>query len=229
MKITHALMGTLLALAAVAAGPAEARQRVKRCDAIAEQELVAARGIVNANLATLTQRLDFLTADERARFAGRWDKVKMACADDRLLCENNAGLLGFAHGGPGNTVRVCYYNMVALNQSLCELVGVVVHEKGHADGMPKLSNHNQLTNLADQQRDPVYQMGFAAEDVCRQALGSGDRPLRGAAELDLGDACEKDAQCSSDKCEFGVCTCKRDADCGAGGRCRRRLGKNTCE
>jgi hypothetical protein len=67
-------------------------------------------------------------------------------------------------------------------------------------------------------------------DKCYKPLGK--KHYCSATTKKLKESCNKNSQCSSDKCEGGECVCRRDTDCpgGPSAKCRTPItGKNYCE
>jgi len=52
--------------------------------------------------------------------------------------------------------------MVDTGGTFCNLVGTLVHEKAHADRMPKGKHHNEPLRYPEAFKDKVYRMGDAA-------------------------------------------------------------------
>lgn len=69
-----------------------------------------------------------------------------------------------------------------------------------------------------------------AGQFCNTRLGA-NRCLADAS-LTVGQACNKNSECDSGKCQGSgnnrMCVCSRDSDCGAGQFCNTRLGANRC-
>lgn len=224
---------TLVALGALLLSTAAARaDDVRRCDSTAEQEIAEADRILTQNLSgALGRTTAFLSSGERDELRRKWDRLKAVCMDDRTLCSDKEGLLGYAHGGIGNRVNVCYYNMVARGKKLCDLAEVLLHEKGHADGIKPIDpNHNDPNAHPEARQDKVYRLGYAGRDECVARLGAGNRALRGRGDRALDEACSTDGQCASTKCQSGKCVCTEDSQCGSGRKCKKPVvGANHCE
>ena len=219
----------LLCVLGVFASPVWAL-KVKQCTPPAEKSIKQAYKFVTKNLNDIVGTMTWqnLTDRHRDEFKRKWDRLKAKCVDDRRKCTNKSDLAGFAHGGPGNTVNICYYNMVDANRSFCDLVGVLVHEKAHADGMPKGKHHNEPDIYPEARNDTVYRMGYAARDYCEsKKTGKKDYVLKGRSELGFGKQCSKDDQCQSGRCGNikHTCLCRVDNDCGAGKRCKKVTGQ----
>jgi hypothetical protein len=205
--------------------------KVKDCDSDAKADIEAAHRFVAQRLSGVFDPMTFLSSKQRDEMKRKWPKLTADCIDDRSKCFNNPGLGGMAHGGPGNQVNVCYYNLVDLSKTLCDLVEVMVHEEGHANGIPRLRGHNNPTPTLKAQ-DLVYRMGTSAGNFCRAEATAGrftDSSLRGKAQLLMGATCSKDDQCTTGRCQQGVCVCKKDSDCASGLKCKKPLiGINKC-
>ncbi len=199
--------------------------KVKDCDADAAADVTEAYRFVANNLNKVFNPMDFLTSKQREEMKSKWGKLTVDCIDDKNKCVNTDGLLGRAHGGIGNQVNICYYNHVDFGSSLCELVGSMVHEEGHANGMPIMTGHNSPTATVFN-NDLVYRMGGVAEEFCEAEAAAGrfsDNLLRGKSQRSMGKSCGKDDQCKTGKCEKGECVCKNDSDC-PGQKCKKPLG-----
>lgn len=206
--------------------------KVKDCDSTAAGAIRSAHAFVQRNLTAIFDRMSFLDAKQRDEMKRKWPRLTADCIDNKPACAKKDGLGGRAHGGPGNQVNICYYNHVDLKLSMCDLVDTLVHEEGHANGMPILKGHNDPTPSI-KANDLVYRMGDSARAFCEAEARAGrftDAALKGRSSLGIGAACGVDDQCRSGKCEKGNCVCKVDADCGGGMKCRKPLGGlNRCE
>ena len=227
-------VGTIV-LTAMLAGDALA-YKIKNCDAKATSEVSKAASFVDQNLSALADMFTMLSKSEREEFEKKWPKIVIKCGDDgpKKKCIRKSHIGGSASGGLGNTVKLCYYNLVESSQTRCYLVEVLVHEMGHANGYKRLRNHNSLSD-AQKKQDKVYQLGFAANSFCVTQASKGtfqDVTLTGRVNVSLGASCDKDDQCSSGQCYKGKCVCRADGDCtGRNGddRCFKPVGKaNYC-
>lgn len=134
----------LLALWAVPGALADSF-KVKDCDADAAADITEAYRFVANNLNAIFDPMTFLTSKQRAEMKDKWRKLTVDCIDNKTKCVNTSNVLGRAHGGLGNQVNICYYNHVDLGDTLCELVATLVHEEGHANGLPSMKGHNNPT------------------------------------------------------------------------------------
>lgn len=208
---------------------------IKKCDATAEREVKIAAQYIDDNLKEIVATFAHpqLTQDHRDEFIRKWPRANLVCRDEGSKgvareCAVSTGLNGMAHGGLGNKVNICYYNLVDKNKKVCELVGLLAHEFGHANGYPISSVHNDGSNPA-RFNDAVYTLGSQAETFCENDGSFNDRVLRGSASLALGNSCEKDDQCLSGKCKKDQCICDQDSDCPANESCFKPLTKlNYC-
>ena len=230
-------MWPLCALAMTISAGASALD-IDKCDSTSKAEIQTVHAAMTKRVNATVARFTWLTEKQRDELKEKWSKLKIDCEDDRNKCSKDSvaddGLIitGFAHGGLGNTVNVCYYNLVEANLTLCSLVGNIWHEKGHADGMPKAFHHNNPAKHPEVLNDDVYRMGNAAVSECKASMfvGTADRALKGRALLALGASCSKESQCNSAKCKDGKCVCKRDSDCGSGRKCKEPVfGTPHCE
>jgi hypothetical protein len=212
---------------------------VDKCTIAAANEIKLAYSEMTPHLDTVISKLTFVDAKDREELKRKWSKLKIDCEDDRKKCsragvdDTGQWLGGYAHGGLGNTVNVCYYNLAEAGNTLCDLAGIIWHEKAHADGVKMdRKEHNDPATFPAALKDDVYRTGFAARDVCiADALpGSANRALKGATARGLGKACQKDSQCASDKCEKDTCVCRDDGDCFGNQKCKTPVtGKNYCK
>jgi len=221
--------GTLLCVLSVFINPVWAI-KVKQCTPPAEKSIKQAYKFVTRNLDGMVADMTWRNMTDRHRdeFKRKWDRLKAKCVDDRRKCINHSDRLGYAHGGIGNTVNICYFNMVELNSTFCNLVGILVHEKAHADGMPKGNHHNEPNVYPDAFNDTVYRMGYAAEGYCEtRKKGNKNYMLQGRSGLVIGKQCSKNDQCQSGRCGNikYTCLCRVDSDCGAGKRCKKVTGQ----
>lgn len=224
MKTCTAIL-TLLAAASASA------LELQKCDSTATSEIKAVHSKMNSRLSATVARFTWLKQKQRDELKKKWPKLKIDCEDDKNKCakddiKDGFIITGYAHGSFGNTVNVCYYNAVESAAKLCDLVETIWHEKGHADGMPKMNHHNHPDKHPEVfKKDAVYRMGFAAGDECRANMfaGTANRALKGNTNLGLGVKCSKDSQCKSEKCKDAKCVCRKDADCGSK-KCKEPLG-----
>lgn len=218
----------------ILANPASAHS-IKKCDDIARNAVELATDYIDANVDDIADQFTHLSIDNRNEFKRKWPKFKIVCQDDgrnsgiSRLCLSRPGLLGMAHGGPGNKVNICYYNLADNGTStLCDLVGTIVHESGHANGYPIFANHNDPDGNVFN-NDPVYVMGTRAENFCTNDTDFNNTTLLARFNLNNGEACHSDTQCNSGLCRGGECQCDQDSDCGTGERCFRPAAKkNYC-
>lgn len=200
--------------------------KVKDCDADAAADVTLAYRFVANNLNAVFDPMTFLTSKQRSEMKDKWGKLTADCIDNKNKCVNTSGLLGQAHGGLGNQVNLCYYNLVDSNASLCELVNTLVHEEGHANGLPSMKGHNNPTATVFN-NDLIYRMGGTAEAFCEAEAAAGrftDAKLQGISKRAMGAACGKDDQCGTGKCEKGECVCKDNSDCSGVNQCKKPLG-----
>ena len=200
--------------------------KVKNCDADAAVDISEAYRFVANNLDVIFDPMTFLTSKQRAEMKNKWGKLTVDCIDNKDACVNRAGLGGRAHGGLGNQVNICYYNHVDNGDSLCELVGTMVHEEGHANGLPSMKGHNSPTATVFNS-DLIYRMGGVAEAFCETQASAGlvtDAALRGISGRTIGASCTKGDQCTTGKCEKAECVCKKDSDCLGSEKCKKPLG-----
>jgi hypothetical protein len=216
------------AMLLVAGAYPSAATEIANCEASTVPAMTTAASFVEQNLTTIAGGFTFLTQRQRDEFVRKWPRIKLRCAE-RLRCRD-IRVIGRSHGGPGNTLNVCYDNMVDLGLSQCHLVETIVHESGHAHGFPSVLGHNNPTPEIEA-RDKIYRMGFLAKAVCQQAVIAGtfvDDALPGTKREIIGAACQRNADCRSFKCARDVCVCSEDVDCRVNQVCLT-LGSNTCE
>jgi hypothetical protein len=230
---TRGLFSLFITLLIVWASPASA-YTVKQCDEIAENEIRVAADYITKRLQKITDEFTHISKDDREEFIRKWPRVTIACADEgqqgkSAQCLAKQGRYGMSHGGVGNRIHICYYNLVDSSETLCALVNTIVHETGHADGFPILENHNNPTKYV-YDNDPVYVMGDKAEALCQaDTKFITDVPLIGRSSLKFGAACRVDDQCLTGRCLGGSCQCDQDGDCPTGERCfKPAVGANFC-
>ncbi|MEZ5727297.1 MAG: hypothetical protein R3E48_04345 [Burkholderiaceae bacterium] len=208
--------------------------KVKNCEPVAETAVRKAHGFVSSNLTALFNGMTFLTAKQRDEMKRKWSRMTVDCIDRKPVCFKKQNLNGRSHGGVGNEVNLCYFNRVDRGEKICDLVGTMVHEEGHANGMPSMKGHNNPTPTIRAQ-DTVYRMGSHASSFCRTKASAGqfaNTTLAGRSSLAIGKSCGVDDQCKTGKCQKGKCVCKRDADCGNASQwnCKKPIGKtNYCK
>jgi Cys-rich repeat protein len=207
---------------------------VNQCDPIAKNDISLAADYVNRRTQRIADELTHISKDNREEFVRKWPRINIVCQDEGTKgksrkCLNEQSTEGFAHGGPGNRVNVCYYNSVDNGGTLCSLVGIIVHEFGHSIGIASFENHNNPDQYV-RDNDPVYVMGNRAKALCKTDTAFiTNAPLIGRSNLTLGQACRADDQCKTGRCLGGTCQCDQDGDCPAGGRCfKPAVGANYC-
>ncbi len=203
---------------------------VTNCPPKADSDVKSAARFIEANMSAIVDPYTFLSEEQRQEVVRKWVHLNIHCSDSEKEC---TGAGGYAHGGLGNRVNVCYYTLSSGGEGdLCDLVRVIMHEQGHAHGFRKVPGHNEPTDYV-RDNDVMYRMGYLAEDFCEAAAESGtfdDATLKGGGERGLGSACTEDLQCSSKRCSGGSCVCDQDTDCGLGKRCFKSVssGNNFC-
>lgn len=206
--------GLLIALGGAA--PAFAYE-IKNCPLKPQKDLKAAGDFLTDNMSAVVDQYTFLTERQRQEIVRKWVGLNIRCSDNESQCDK---FKGFAHGGPGNAVNICYYSYTT-SHDLCDLVGTIMHEQGHAHGFRMVPGHNDATDY-HYEHDPIYRMGSLAEDFCRSSASAGsfaNAPLRGGGDRDIGDKCKEDLQCRSSRCSNGECVCNEDSDCPLGQSC----------
>lgn len=228
-------MGWLVgALAMVWPGSSASAYSIRQCDPIAEGDISLAGDYIDRRIRIITDQFTHLSEANREEMRRKWPRINIVCQDEGQRGRSRECLLaqgrgGMAHGGLGNRVNICYYNLVDRGEGLCGLVGVILHEAGHANGFPSFANHNDPDAYV-YANDPVYVLGDRAEDFCTNDTAFiTDAALLGRTNLVLGDACRADDQCQSGRCLGGTCQCDQDGDCPSGQRCfRPAVGANYC-
>jgi Cys-rich repeat protein len=175
-------------------------------------------------MSSIVDRYTFLTERQRQEIVRKWARLDLRCSESRGQCDR---FVGHAHGGPGNQVNLCYYSFVS-SRSLCDLVGTIMHEQGHAHGFRMVPGHNQPTAY-HHDHDPIYRMGDLAEGACEADATFTDAALSGTGGRAIGAACTSDQQCDSSRCAGGSCVCTEDSDCPGGQSCFKPVaGRNFC-
>lgn len=218
---------------------AQARVETVKCSDAASADLAEAVSFVTDRLNRTVNLFDGLSPRQKNEFIVKWPKMKLVCRDEGVRCRRSADAKRHEVGSLSNRVRLCYADTITLFEGdkkpparLCDLVEVVVHEFGHANGIVVRWGHKRLPESA-RQEDPIYRLGIAARGFCEAEALAGqfdNEVLQGKARTKLGGVCMRDKQCGSGKCEGKVCVCQSDAACVAGKSCRKPLiGKNYCE
>jgi hypothetical protein len=212
-----------------AAPAANADPKLKHCDSVAAREVTVAYDFIVQHLNAIVDPMKYLTPPQRSEVKQKFGDKVLKCRDDARTCVNNATRLGQAHGGIGNAVNLCYYNHVDLDKDVCSLVGTIVHEAGHADGLPHMKGHNNPTP-AIRANDFMYRMQADATAFCKSTFKN-NHSLIGNSSRPMGNACKKNDQCATGNCEAGECVCKRNSDCTGSAKCRKGflgLAVNQC-
>jgi hypothetical protein len=209
-------------------------QSVFKCDTPANGNTRVAMNYISEHVQQLADQFTHLSKANRDEFVRKWRKTTIVCQDEGTKgksreCLNDAGRGGFSHGGLGNQINLCYYNLVDMGETMCGLVMVLVHESGHTSGFPIFADHNN-PSANTQVNDPVYKMGNLAKTFCAADTKSiMNLPLAGVSNLALGATCNVDDQCASGRCIGGTCQCDQDGDCPTGQSCFKPVvGANFC-
>jgi Cys-rich repeat protein len=215
-----------LLIALGGAAPASAYE-IKNCPIKPHKDIKAVATFLEDNMSTLVDQYTFLSEKQRQEIVRKWVGLNIRCSDKEGKCDTADG---FAHGGPGNTVNICYYSFSS-TADLCDLARVIMHEQGHAHGFRKVPGHNDPTDY-HYEHDPMYRMGNIAEVFCEDSASAGEfanETLQGGGDRNIGDKCKEDLQCRSSRCSGGECVCNEDSDCGLGQRCfKPAAAKNFC-
>jgi hypothetical protein len=231
---------------ALCAAPSAARaDRYKDCGPDAEKNINKGVVFLNKHMSAIVDQFTFLSARQRQEIVRKWPEMKIKCNDDSRLCRKHNGIdvKGHAHGGPGNTVSLCHGNMIDSGSTVCGVVGILMHEMGHAHGLREVPGHNDPTPYV-RAHDPMYRMGAIASEYCVKQAERGpfvNSPFEGAKRAPLLAGCRHNSDCSSGRCwvkldgkpfevapqeaDRGVCVCNDDGDCGKGPKCYKPLGK----
>ncbi len=200
---------------------------VNNCPPWPQSDITAAARFLNGNMSAIVDQYTFLSEKQRQEIIRKWVNLNIRCSDNRGECQT---FDGYAHGGPGNAIRICYYTFSS-GSNLCDLVRVIMHEQGHAHGFRMVPGHNDPTSYV-RENDVMYRMGYMAENFCEAAAAAGtftNANLKGGGDRNLGDDCTEDLQCRSSRCSGGECVCDEDSDCPLGKRCYQPVGaKNFC-
>lgn len=223
-------------VALVSTAPAAAYE-VTGCDAVAEQDVRAVADFLEQNMNVLVDRYTFLSEQQRQEVVRKWVRLNIHCSDSQSECKLAAG---YAHGGPGNRINLCYYGLITYGLKLtggrynrCDLARTIMHEQGHAHGFRSLPGHD-ASPPSDfvQTSDPMYRMGSMAENFCEFRANAGtfsNSPLLGSGNLAINATCGADLQCGSGRCSDDVCVCNENADCSTGQECFKPIGaRNYC-
>ncbi len=201
---------------------------VTNCPPKPHSDITTAAKFLNRNMSEIVDQYTFLSEEQRQEIIRKWVGLNIHCSDNAGQC---ATFAGYAHGGLGNRVNICYYGFSS-GSNLCDMVRVIMHEQGHAHGFRKVPGHNDPTNYV-RENDVMYRMGYLAEDYCDAKVAAGSFAndiLQGGGDRNLGNACTEDLQCRSNRCSGGSCVCDQDTDCLQGFRCYKSVasGNNFC-
>ena len=203
--------------------PAGAYQ-IKNCPPAPTSDIRTAANFLQDNMSTLVDQYTFLSEKQRQEIVRKWVGLNIRCSDNRSEC---ATADGYAHGGIGNQIRICYYTFSS-SDTLCDLARTIMHEQGHAHGFRSVPGHNHPTDYV-YANDVMYRMGSIAQAFCESSGTFTNAPLKGGGDRNLGVACTEDLQCRSSRCSGGECVCDEDSDCGLGQRCYKpAAAKNFC-
>lgn len=234
-----------LAIAFFACPTANARLEVVDCDASAMEDINWVIEFSEAYTSAIFERADFIPSKYVDKLRDLLQKGKLKCSSKGLCNNTDSNYLGFHSTGPD--IKLCWDNLRSQStpQNRCDLVETLYHEKAHAAGVPDEAKHNTPARGYDYVPaiDMVYRFGAVARTYCAEITLKRDpadwidrlKPLESSnsgSKLAIGKFCSTDTQCSSNKCEKGVCTCNVGKDCPGNGsmsmRCVNRLGKNFC-
>ena len=81
----------------------------------------------------------------------------------------NIRALGVAHGGLSDTINICYLQAADAGEHLCDIIGVIMHEFGHANGFPKDKFHQSIPYSHPNvfKTDIIYRIGNTAVITAR--------------------------------------------------------------
>jgi hypothetical protein len=219
-----------------------ARLEVVDCDASAMEDINWVLDFSASHVNAILDLADFLPDKHKDNLREVLPKGKIKCTA-KGLCKKQSSTLGYHHGY-GPSIEFCWDNIRQPSQGAtrCDLVRIIFHEKAHAAGVPAEAKHNESNRGMGygyvKDIDMVYRFGYLAQQYCADLASAGDPTdwsagnstveSSNSGKLAIGDYCSRDTQCSSNKCEKGICTCKVDGDCTGSMHCVKRLGKNFC-
>jgi len=186
-----------------------AAYKIKDCGPLAEDGINDAAGFITRKMSRIVDSYHYLSAKQRQEIVAKWPNLTIDCADESSTCRKGAN--GFAQGGPGNQINICYLNLVDQNWGVCALVGLIMHEVGHAHGFRSTQGHNDPTPYIEK-HDTMYRMKNDAKELCLEVRPKNQR-LPGKERVALGGTCKKNTDCKSGDCEQKVCVCNDDGDC----------------
>ena len=215
--------------------------KIKSCDWQAEKNLQPAAEFIRKNMNDITKKYGYLSTQQKQEIVRKWTKLKIKCKDSASMCRKN--FVGFAHGGPGNTINICHDEMVDRGYKTCDAVGTIMHEVGHAHGFRKVPGHNDPNSFI-RKSDIMYRMGDDAEKLCEDRAAKGkvnNAKLAGKVRTALGGKCSSNKDCTTGKCadkpfkarppgvDIGICVCNDDDDCPGKQNCYKPLlSQNYC-
>ena len=83
---------------------------VESCSGPQSTDVLSAASFIDANLADMVADMTFLNNRRQGEVLRKWPRLAIHCVERRGCRDSGVG--GFAHGGLGNRVNVCYDTMV---------------------------------------------------------------------------------------------------------------------
>src|SRR5262245_14856349 len=79
---------------------------VKNCPPKPEADITEAAKFVNRNMSDIVDQYTFLSEKQRQEIIRKWVRLNIHCSDNASQCVDAAG---YAHGGAGDEIDLCYY------------------------------------------------------------------------------------------------------------------------
>ncbi|WP_447969065.1 hypothetical protein [Nitrospira sp. M1] len=215
---------------------------VKNCDSSSMEDINWAVDFINNNIDEMLAEATFIPSKYADKIKKKWPSTTLKCSKKKKCSGDTLG-----YHKVGNKFNLCWDQIRDANQTRCELVGILMHEKAHAANVPIEKKHNDRNAYSYVSGvDLVYRFDDVVEKICnknakptktivRPGTVTGTPKTGGdvveagrATKLALGQLCSEHTQCESSQCGKGVCVCNDDNDCGRDSRCKKKIGKNYC-
>ncbi|GJL53446.1 MAG: hypothetical protein NPIRA02_05780 [Nitrospirales bacterium] len=212
--------------------------KVKNCDSSSMADINWAVDFIDNNIDEMLAEATFIPGKYKDKIKKKWPSTTLKCSKKKK-CSGDT--MGYHKKGSGNKFNLCWDQIRDFNQTRCELVGILMHEKAHAANVPIEKKHNDMNAYSYVSNvDLVYRFDDVVENVCTRKSDpnyvptgatktGGDIVESGrAGKLALDQLCSEHTQCASSKCGKGRCVCDDNNDCGSKSRCIKKIGKNYC-
>ena len=178
--------------------------KIKNCDSSAMEDINWAVAFIDAHIDEMLAEATFIPSKYRDKIKKKWPSTTLKCSKKKK-CQGDT--LGYHKGG--NKFNLCWDQIRDADQTRCNLVGILMHEKAHVANVPIEKKHNDMNAYSYvSQVDLVYRFDDVVESICTR---SASRAERGKKEV--GALCKTNTECASNSCENFTCVCK-GTDCG---------------